>query len=134
MVDGDWDSLRSFVIRDRTAAGFTQQKFADQLRISVKSVNSFEAGRSRMRRSTLSRVETVLGWVTGSVQVVLNGGEPSYAQRRTEADLRDDTERDMWELGRESGHPLDRVWWHIDQRRERLAREGRDGTGRGSSA
>lgn len=129
MVDGDWDRLRAFVIRDRDAAAYdTQRKFAEAIGVSEKSVNNFESGRNRMRRGTLSRVETVLNWVPGSAQVVLNGGEPSYGQRpttpRIEVDpLRDETEREIWKLVKIIGEDV--AWQHIDERRERLSEEER---------
>lgn len=131
MVDGDWARLRAYVIRDRDAAGYdTQRKFAEAIGVSDKSVNNFEAGRNRMRRGTLSRVETVLGWVPGSAQVVLNGGEPSYFSEQSisvEFDRRlvllDATENEMWDIGIEGKLPEERIWWRIFRRRKRNAEE-----------
>lgn len=120
MVDGDWDRLRAFVIRDRDEAGYTQQTFADAVGVTVKSINNFENGRTRMRRGTLSRVETVLRWVPGSAQVVLNGGQPSKQLRRSDRDKPiDHVEIKMLTLIGQLTE--EEVWQMIDLRR---AREG----------
>lgn len=64
-------------------SGWTQQQLADALGVTVKTINTLEAGRARgMRANTKAALEDVLGWLPGEVDRVLDGAEPRVDPNR----------------------------------------------------
>ncbi|MFF9639433.1 helix-turn-helix domain-containing protein [Streptomyces bacillaris] len=73
-----WARLGRKLKQARLAQGLKQSDIADEAGVSLASVQSAEAGtvpKSRMP-ITLSPIAAALGWRPGSVDVVLQGGEP----------------------------------------------------------
>lgn len=77
MPGRDWKRLAEFVVRDRVAAGYrTRLAFSEDLGISDRTIGNLERGKS-VSASTLGAVEVLLDWAPGSVNAVLDGGEPA---------------------------------------------------------
>ncbi|MFJ6319666.1 helix-turn-helix domain-containing protein [Streptomyces californicus] len=73
-----WARLGQKLQQARLARGLKQSDIADEAGVSLASVQSAEAGsmpKSRMP-ITLPPIAAALGWKAGSVDAVLDGGEP----------------------------------------------------------
>ncbi|MEU1600629.1 helix-turn-helix domain-containing protein [Streptomyces sp. NPDC005708] len=74
-----WAQLGRRIKTARDRQGFTQVELADRAGVSLSAISNAEAGRvPRGRRwpYTLTAIERALGWGTGSMTSVLDGGEP----------------------------------------------------------
>jgi transcriptional regulator with XRE-family HTH domain len=92
----DVERLGEYIAAARTRLRLTQQQLAEQLDVSVKTVNNLEKGRTGPPRpGTRSKLEDTLGWTTGSVRAVLAGGEPTV----TEENPRPEGEIDRGSVG-----------------------------------
>jgi transcriptional regulator with XRE-family HTH domain len=92
----DVERLGEYIAAARTRLRLTQQQLAEQLDVSVKTVNNLEKGRTGPPRpGTRSRLEDTLGWTTGSVRALLAGGEPTV----TEQNPRPEGEMDRGSVG-----------------------------------
>lgn len=74
-----WERLGAHIAAWRRIRGYrTQKALADATHLGERTIGSLEAGRKKVyREDTLIAVEHVLGWAPGSVQSILDGGEPS---------------------------------------------------------
>lgn len=70
-----WKRLGQAVRRRRVALGLTQQELADAASLGVNTITNIENG-SRARELNLGRVNRALGWMEGSWQMILEGGDP----------------------------------------------------------
>jgi transcriptional regulator with XRE-family HTH domain len=73
------DALRRLGAAVRSARariGLTIDEVADQGGVSPTTWGKVERGEDGVRRTTYAIVERVLGWEAGSVEIVLDGGEP----------------------------------------------------------
>lgn len=77
----DWTRLKNRVIAARVALGMkTRRQLARTMGISDRVIDDLEnCRRTNYDQATLARLEQALGWATGSVDVVLSGGEPFRA-------------------------------------------------------
>lgn len=76
-----WARLGQLLKQARLARGLKQRELADQANVSTASVQAAEAGavpKTRMP-TTLGPIATALGWPAGSVDKVLDGGDPPTA-------------------------------------------------------
>lgn len=72
-----WVRLGRLVAAERARRGLTVRELAQLGGIGVRTLQRIEAGRAANARPvTLTRLEDILGWQTGSAQAVLDGGEP----------------------------------------------------------
>lgn len=74
----DWGRLGQHVVARRTELGFRNRAdFAAAVQVSSRLISDIEKGRrTNFDQVTLSALEAALGWETGSVQQVVEGGEP----------------------------------------------------------
>lgn len=80
--DSDWERLADYVTRRRTQLGMTQAAVQAAGGPSVATMRLIEGAMQRSYRGViLGRLEEVLRWVTGSVDAILAGGEPTEAER-----------------------------------------------------
>jgi transcriptional regulator with XRE-family HTH domain len=96
----DWTRLGQFVRERRARRGFkTQRALADAMEVTSKVVNNIELGKKRgYSPATIAALELMLGWDSGSVRSVLEGGEPHLTptlQPRRVNERR--PEEDLWE-------------------------------------
>lgn len=78
-----WQRLGQAVRRRRVSLGLTQQQLADKAELGVNTITNIENG-NRARELNLGRINRALGWVEGSWQIVLDGGDP-VVEEPTEA-------------------------------------------------
>lgn len=72
-----WGDVGEHVRRARAIRRQTQTEFAREIGVSVRLLGSLEAGEARQYDPvTVHRVESALGWADGSVQRVVEGGQP----------------------------------------------------------
>lgn len=74
----DWDRLAAHVVSRRVELGYrTRQQFAQaSTGLSVRTLGDVEtARRASYDKGTIAALEQALGWVTGSVNTVLDGGD-----------------------------------------------------------
>jgi hypothetical protein len=74
----DWERLGRYVVARRTELGFRNRgEFATAVQVSARLISDIEKGRrTNFDQVTLSAVEAALGWETGSIQDVVDGGDP----------------------------------------------------------
>lgn len=74
-----WARLGQKIRESREAQGYSRKKLAELAGVSEKSIQVAEEGRKPRARwpQSLTLIEEGLGWVRGSMQHVLEGGEPS---------------------------------------------------------
>ena len=85
-----WLSLGEHVRRERAQRRQTQQEFAESIGLSVRTLGSIEAGTgTRYDRGTRAIVEWALGWAPGSIELVIEGGQPRIEVDATFARVRD---------------------------------------------
>jgi hypothetical protein len=97
---------------------------AQLARMSVQNLSGIRKGKINLSEIAELSLEEALRWEPGSIEAIFAGKPPTRRPRRAEVDqLRDDTERDIWAVGVEGGLSEERIWWHIDNRRRRLAQD-----------
>ncbi|WP_030333751.1 helix-turn-helix domain-containing protein [Streptomyces sp. NRRL B-1381] len=76
-----WARLGQKIREAREAQGFSRKNLSEIAGVSEKSIQVAEEGRTPRARwpQSLSLIEAGLGWTRGSMQHVLDGGEPSLA-------------------------------------------------------
>lgn len=73
-----WQRLGEMIVERRVEIGWTQAQFSVAAGVAAKVISDMENGRrADYQISTLVKVQTALGWATGSIQDVLAGGEPT---------------------------------------------------------
>lgn len=74
----DWKRLGSYVVARRVKLGFKQRgDFSAAVGVSARVLSDLENGRrGNFDAVTVSSIEDVLGWETGSVDRIADGGEP----------------------------------------------------------
>lgn len=105
------------IVRDyRARRGWTQQELADAAHVSLRAVTDLEAGRvtaSGKPSDTARKVAAVFDWLPGSVERVLQGGEPHVMQAL------DGVDEDLARLQRQAmlrSVPLDELLAEIARR------------------
>lgn len=90
MAAKGWLSLGEHVRRERAQRRQTQQEFAQAIGLSVRTLGSIEAGTgTRYDRVTRDVIEWALGWAPGSIELVIEGGQPRIEVDPTFARVRD---------------------------------------------
>lgn len=90
MAATGWLSLGEHVRRERAQRRQTQQEFAQAIGLSVRTLGSIEAGTgTRYDRVTRDVIEWALGWAPGSIEAVIEGGQPRIEVDPTFARVRD---------------------------------------------
>lgn len=75
----DWKRLAEHVIRRRVAIGYQHRRaFAAAIKVTDRTLSKLEEGEP-VGRNTLAAVEVGLRWKPGSMDAVLEGGEPTPA-------------------------------------------------------
>lgn len=84
----DLERLARYVIARRVELGWKQRiEFAAAAQITTRVVSDIENGRRyNFDPVTIAKLEKTLGWATGSVDDVANGGEPRLCGPRGQAD------------------------------------------------
>lgn len=84
-----WVRLGAYVVATRTRKGFrTRAAFARATRLSVRTLGAIERGdKTSYDPHTLATVEHALGWVPGSSENVLRGGEPIEGDATDDGDF-----------------------------------------------
>lgn len=73
-----WERLGAHVTLAREELGLTQTELAAVAGVSIRTVQTFERGAYRVRLPIRARsIEEALGWHPGSVERILQGGEPT---------------------------------------------------------
>lgn len=77
-----WSRLGAAVRAERARLGYrTLADLAARTGLGVRTLSDLERGaRDNYSAETLSAVEAVLGWAPGSVQRILDGGDPTREQ------------------------------------------------------
>jgi transcriptional regulator with XRE-family HTH domain len=89
-MDADRGRLATAIQRRREALGFTQVQLAKLAGVTDTTIRNLEGGRQFTRPpASLPAVEQALGWVPGSGQAVLNGGEPTLVADALAAEVED---------------------------------------------
>jgi transcriptional regulator with XRE-family HTH domain len=79
-MDRDWVRLGKALQAARKASGVTQEKLADELGVGRSAVQLIERGKEFNKPSQTQRAfARRVGWVEGSIEAVLAGGEPTLA-------------------------------------------------------
>ena len=77
----DWEELGRALKEARKAAGLKQTEIAKRLDISLSSVQAIERGNAFAKPTpTIRAFAAAVGWADGSVERVLEGGEPTLAR------------------------------------------------------
>lgn len=77
-MTGDWERLAELAVRRRAHLRLTQMQVAELGPLSLDRIQAIEgAKRGRYRVATLAALERALRWMPGSVDQILNGGEPT---------------------------------------------------------
>ncbi|MYS34891.1 helix-turn-helix protein [Streptomyces sp. KhCrAH-43] len=76
-----WSRLGQKIREAREAQGYSRKRLSELAGVSEKSIQVAEEGRTPRARwpQSLTLIEDGLGWARGSMQHVLDGGEPSIA-------------------------------------------------------
>jgi transcriptional regulator with XRE-family HTH domain len=74
----DWKRLGNYVVARRVKLGHnTRLEFASAAQINARVLSDIENGRrDNYDKVTLAKLESALGWETGSVMRIVHGGEP----------------------------------------------------------
>ncbi|MFE9886809.1 helix-turn-helix domain-containing protein [Streptomyces scopuliridis] len=89
----DWVELGRALQAARKAAGLKQSDVASRLDVSLSSVQAIERGTVYAKPTPTIRAYAALaGWAEGSVERVLNGGDPVLGQEDSSAALESPTE------------------------------------------
>jgi hypothetical protein len=80
-MDGDWARLAAAVRAARKRMGLNQMELGDLTGVKRTVIQTIERGHGFQRiTGTLLSVERALGWGPGSVERVLNGGDPQRSE------------------------------------------------------
>lgn len=103
----------------RKQLGLSQSAAARKASVDRMTWRAWEEDRSTPQDYNYVKIEHALEWEPGSVEAKLSQGRtPEPAQSRAERDeLRDETEQQMWAIGKEGGLSEDHIWLRIYQRR-----------------
>lgn len=83
-MNRDWARLGQAVADARRALNLTQKELADQLGVSRGAIQAIERGDQFTKiTQTMRAVERALDWEKGSLESVLDGGEPKPIEQRT---------------------------------------------------
>jgi hypothetical protein len=74
----DWERLGEYVVARRMERGFkTRSDLASAAQVSSRLLGDIEKGRrGNFDPTTIASLESALGWETGSVRRIVEGGEP----------------------------------------------------------
>lgn len=113
----DWARLGRAVADARRALGLTQKDLADQIGVSRGAIQSIERGEEFTKiTQTLRAVERALGWQKGSIESVLDGGDPKAPPQKVDQPERPEAPAELapqlplaivHELSAETGPVLD---------------------------
>lgn len=75
----DWERLGEYVVQRRVERGFnTRGELAAAVQVSSRLLGDIEKGRrGNYDPVTIARLESALGWTSGSVRRIVEGGEPT---------------------------------------------------------
>lgn len=84
MTDSRWSRLADYVVSRRREIGYGRQvDLVSGSALGMRTLSSIETGeRTQYNRSTLAALEQALDWEPGSIQAVLDGGEPTPTEDR----------------------------------------------------
>lgn len=75
--DAAWSRLGNLAAKRRDALGLTQAELGTRAGVATQTVWRFEqGGRPSRHSSSWSKIERALGWLSGSIDAILDGGEP----------------------------------------------------------
>lgn len=75
--EGAWKRLASLARQRRDDLGLTQAELGQLAGTATQTVHRFEQGNKPTRHSSSwSKIERALGWLPGSIDAILDGGEP----------------------------------------------------------
>lgn len=93
-MDRDWKLLGQTVARRRAELGLSQVEVAHRGPLSLDRVQAIEgAKKSGYRLGTLAALERALEWEAGSIEAVLDGGQPTPIRQPSPVTAADRTER-----------------------------------------
>jgi hypothetical protein len=97
-VMDDWERLGRYVVARRVERGFkTRGELASAVQVSSRLLGDIEKGRrGNYDPVTIASLESALGWETGSVRRIVDGGEPQL--RSTPPSVTADEQPDEIEL------------------------------------
>jgi transcriptional regulator with XRE-family HTH domain len=79
-MDGDWVRVGEAIRRARRQQKMTQEQLGDASGTSTSNIRVIEAGKVFAKVThTLRAIEQALEWEVGSIEAILNGGEPTNA-------------------------------------------------------
>jgi transcriptional regulator with XRE-family HTH domain len=78
-MDRDWTRLGKAIADARRASDCTQEQFADAIGVKRGALQNIERGKIKTVTTTLRVIESKLGWAKGSIEAVLEGGDPQGA-------------------------------------------------------
>lgn len=116
----------------RKQTGLSQSAAARKAGVARGTWRAWEKGESEPFDYNYANIEHAMGWQAGSVELAISKHrKPVVAPRRIDVDrLRDQTEKDMWAMGKEANHPEERIWYWIDKRRADIADNAQQNTDR----
>lgn len=121
--DSDWNRVAQLVTSRRLELGYRRQEdLARAMDVSLRVLNNIEnARRSRYSRGTLALLEQTLDWRSGSIEAVLDGGDPvplsqPAATYRDREATDEDREQSMREAIRDVQERLDKLQDMLDKR------------------
>lgn len=85
----DWERLGKYVVARRVNLGFDiRPEFAAAAQITTRVLSDIENGkRGNYDKVTIAKLEAALGWETGSVERVAEGGEPWLKEQTPAAEV-----------------------------------------------
>jgi transcriptional regulator with XRE-family HTH domain len=118
----DFKRLATAVLNRRAELRVSQEEFVRDVDLSVKGLQRIESGElTRIRAKTIGELDRAARWRPGSVQVTLDGGDPTPLDDAG-GDLRDEAERQLWAI---TDLSEEERWAFIDLHRARQSRESR---------
>lgn len=98
MADVDesgWPALARFVQARRLELGLSVRAAADGAGINRATWATIEEGSSRLQKHRWARIERALSWTPGSIQAVIDGGQPTplKVERGSRTDLEEELDR-----------------------------------------
>lgn len=94
-MDWDWAALGVALRERRAVLRLTQEELAGLAGVHAGTVKNYEAGKrayDKIPKGAL-QIERALGWASGSVLAILNGGEPMLAEETPPPSAAADLER-----------------------------------------
>ncbi len=77
LMDRDWARLGSALRAAREDLGLGQKEVADRIGVSRNALRNTEIGEISRVTPTVREYARIVGWTEASIDVVLNGGEPT---------------------------------------------------------